>query len=91
MLETLLEEDITELELIEEIVLLENEDFEDITDEIGVINSDPHDTGWMIIVDLEDPEEALGRGSPLREAVQPLREPVVDGTRMVVTHGAGTG
>ena len=30
---------------------------EDITDEIGVINSDPHDTGWMIIVDLEDPEE----------------------------------
>ena len=30
---------------------------EDITDEIGVINSDPHDTGWMIIVDLEDPQE----------------------------------
>jgi glycine cleavage system H protein len=30
---------------------------EDITDDIGVINSDPHDTGWMIIVDLEDPEE----------------------------------
>jgi glycine cleavage system H protein len=30
---------------------------EDITDEIGVVNSDPHDTGWMIIVDLEDPEE----------------------------------
>ncbi|MCX5819321.1 MAG: glycine cleavage system protein GcvH [Deltaproteobacteria bacterium] len=30
---------------------------EDITDEIGVINSDPHDTGWMIIVALEDPEE----------------------------------
>jgi glycine cleavage system H protein len=30
---------------------------DDITDEIGVINSDPHDTGWMIIVDLEDPEE----------------------------------
>jgi glycine cleavage system H protein len=30
---------------------------EEITDEIGVINSDPHDTGWMIIVDLEDPEE----------------------------------
>ena len=30
---------------------------EDITDEIGVINSDPHDTGWMVIVDLEDPEE----------------------------------
>jgi glycine cleavage system H protein len=30
---------------------------EDITDEIGVVNSDPHDTGWMIVVDLEDPEE----------------------------------
>ena len=30
---------------------------DDITDEIGVINSDPHDTGWMIIVDLEDLEE----------------------------------
>jgi glycine cleavage system H protein len=30
---------------------------DEITDEIGVINSDPHDTGWMIIVDLEDPEE----------------------------------
>ena len=30
---------------------------EDITDEIGVVNSDPHDTGWMVIVDLEDPEE----------------------------------
>jgi glycine cleavage system H protein len=30
---------------------------DDITDEIGVINSDPHDTGWMIIVSLEDPEE----------------------------------
>ena len=30
---------------------------EDITDEIGVINSDPNETGWMIIVDLEDPEE----------------------------------
>ncbi len=30
---------------------------EDITDDIGVINSDPHDTGWMIIVDMEDPEE----------------------------------
>ena len=30
---------------------------EDITDEIGVVNSDPHDTGWMIVVDLEDPLE----------------------------------
>ena len=30
---------------------------EDITDDIGIINSDPHDTGWMIIVDMDDPEE----------------------------------
>ena len=30
---------------------------EDITDEIGIVNSDPHDTGWMIIVEIEDPEE----------------------------------
>jgi glycine cleavage system H protein len=30
---------------------------DDITDEIGVINSDPHDTGWMIIVNMEDLEE----------------------------------
>ncbi|MBA4423076.1 MAG: glycine cleavage system protein H [Syntrophus sp. (in: bacteria)] len=30
---------------------------EDITDDIGVINSDPHDTGWMIVVEMESPEE----------------------------------
>jgi glycine cleavage system H protein len=30
---------------------------EDITDDIGIINSDPHDTGWMIIVDMDDPDE----------------------------------
>jgi glycine cleavage system H protein len=30
---------------------------EDITDEIGVLNSDPHDTGWMIIVGIDDPAE----------------------------------
>ena len=30
---------------------------EDITDDIGIINSDPHDTGWMIIVEIEDLEE----------------------------------
>ena len=30
---------------------------EDITDDIGVINSDPHDTGWMIVVEIDDPEE----------------------------------
>jgi len=30
---------------------------EDITDEIGVVNSDPNEAGWMIIVDLDDPAE----------------------------------
>ncbi len=30
---------------------------EDITDDIGIINSDPHDTGWMIVVEIESPEE----------------------------------
>ena len=30
---------------------------EDITDDIGIVNSDPHDTGWMIVVEMEDLEE----------------------------------
>ena len=30
---------------------------EDIHDDIGIINSDPHDTGWMISVNMDDPEE----------------------------------
>jgi len=30
---------------------------EDITDDIGIINSDPHDTGWMIIVEMDGLEE----------------------------------
>ncbi|MCL2670276.1 MAG: glycine cleavage system protein GcvH [Syntrophaceae bacterium] len=30
---------------------------DDLVDDIGVINSDPHDTGWLIVVELEDPEE----------------------------------
>jgi glycine cleavage system H protein len=30
---------------------------DDITDDIGIINSDPHDTGWMVIVNMDDPEE----------------------------------
>ena len=30
---------------------------EDLPDEIGVVNSDPHDTGWMIVVEIEDPAE----------------------------------
>ncbi|MCX5853070.1 MAG: glycine cleavage system protein GcvH [Deltaproteobacteria bacterium] len=30
---------------------------EDVMDDIGIINSDPHDTGWMIVIDISDPEE----------------------------------
>ena len=30
---------------------------EDITDDIGIINSDPHYTGWMILVEMDDLEE----------------------------------
>ena len=30
---------------------------EDIGDDIGIINSDPHDTGWLIIVEMSDLEE----------------------------------
>ena len=30
---------------------------EDLTDDIGIINSDPHDTGWMIVIEIEDQEE----------------------------------
>ena len=30
---------------------------EDIADDIGIINSDPHDTGWLIIVEMSDMEE----------------------------------
>ena len=30
---------------------------EDILDDIGIINSDPHDTGWMIVVEINDIEE----------------------------------
>jgi len=30
---------------------------EDILDDIGIINSDPHDTGWMIVVGMKDLEE----------------------------------
>jgi glycine cleavage system H protein len=30
---------------------------EDVMDDIGIINSDPHDTGWMIVIDMSDPEE----------------------------------
>jgi glycine cleavage system H protein len=27
---------------------------EDITDDIGIINSDPHDTGWLIVIEMDD-------------------------------------
>jgi glycine cleavage system H protein len=30
---------------------------EDISDDTGIINSDPHDTGWLIIVEINDIEE----------------------------------
>jgi glycine cleavage system H protein len=30
---------------------------EDIGDDIGIINSDPHDTGWMIVVGMSDLDE----------------------------------
>ena len=30
---------------------------EDLVDDIGIVNSDPHDTGWMIVVEMEFPEE----------------------------------
>jgi len=30
---------------------------EDISDDIGIINSDPHDTGWLIIVEMNDIDE----------------------------------
>jgi glycine cleavage system H protein len=30
---------------------------EDLMDDIGIVNSDPHDTGWMIVVEMSDPDE----------------------------------
>jgi len=27
---------------------------EDIPDDIGIINSDPHDTGWLIVIAMDD-------------------------------------
>ncbi len=30
---------------------------EDINDDIGIINSDPHDTGWLIVVEMDDLEQ----------------------------------
>jgi glycine cleavage system H protein len=30
---------------------------EDISDDVGIINSDPHDTGWLIVVEMNDLNE----------------------------------
>ncbi|MEI6314521.1 MAG: glycine cleavage system protein GcvH [Syntrophus sp. (in: bacteria)] len=30
---------------------------EDLIDDIGIVNSDPHDTGWMIVVEINDLDE----------------------------------
>jgi glycine cleavage system H protein len=30
---------------------------EDIVDDVGIINSDPHDTGWLIVIEVADPLE----------------------------------
>ncbi len=30
---------------------------EDINDDIGIINSDPHDMGWLVVMEMDDPEQ----------------------------------
>lgn len=30
---------------------------EDITDDIGIINSDPHDIGWLVVIEMDDLEQ----------------------------------
>ncbi len=30
---------------------------DDITDDVGIINSDPYDTGWLIVVEMKDAAE----------------------------------
>ena len=30
---------------------------EDINDDIGIINSDPHDTGWLVVIEMDDMEQ----------------------------------
>jgi glycine cleavage system H protein len=30
---------------------------EDINDDIGIINSDPHDIGWLIVIEMDDLEQ----------------------------------
>ena len=29
---------------------------EDINDDIGIINSDPHDIGWLVVIEMDDME-----------------------------------
>jgi glycine cleavage system H protein len=33
---------------------------DDIADDVGIINSDPYDTGWMIVVEMKDTSELDG-------------------------------
>jgi glycine cleavage system H protein len=33
---------------------------DDIADDVGIINSDPYDTGWMIVVEMKDASELDG-------------------------------
>jgi len=30
---------------------------EDINDDIGLINSDPHDIGWLVVIEMDDMEQ----------------------------------
>src|SRR5512145_873401 len=30
---------------------------DDINDDIGIINSDPHDTGWLVVIEMDDMEQ----------------------------------
>jgi glycine cleavage system H protein len=30
---------------------------EDLSDDVGIINSDPYNTGWMIVVEMNNPSE----------------------------------
>ncbi|MEN6331430.1 MAG: glycine cleavage system protein GcvH [Smithella sp.] len=30
---------------------------EDINDDIGIINSDPHDIGWLVVIEMDDIEQ----------------------------------
>ena len=30
---------------------------DDLLDDVGIINSDPHDTGWLIVIEMSDLDE----------------------------------